>query len=381
MFRRYFSPPYPFASLSIYSLLQSCNLCLYHSCKMVVAISLAALLLALPQTGQAQSSSAPGVSVFTAPAGFPTALFSSYYVPPAPTQEPQPALYDPVLNTTFPLNLTDPHNIPDVDTDPVYYPTPVGNVSNGTLLIAAAITRIKGIIAGNGTNCTKCHEALRVGKDAARLVPSMIPDAMVALCKATKFASNASCEENYAAGSFGAVWTQIIALADVAGLDGQYICNNLNSKFCPTPYTLPSNVTFPKPKPSNAVAPASNGKRVKVLHMSDFHLDPRYGPGSEANCSSSLCCRYNVDNSASPNASLLPAPLYGAYACDTPYFLGTSALQAVGPLTGTNSSHPFAWSVYTGDLVSHDGQNQVKPRTGHLEYSADLNLTAVQSVH
>jgi hypothetical protein len=331
---------------------------------MVVAIiSFTSFLLALTRTSQAQSSSAPGVAVFTAPAGFPTAVFSSYYVTPAPAQEPQPALYDPVLNITFPPNLTDPHNIPDVDKDPVYYPTPVGNVSNGTGLVAASITRIEAIIAGNGTNCTKCHEALRVGQDVARLVPSIIPDAMVALCKATKFASNASCEGNYAAGSFGAIWTQVLVLADIAGLDGQYICNNLNSDFCPAPYALPSNVTFPKPKPANAVAPPSNGERVKVLHMSDFHLDPRYGPGAEANCSASLCCRYNVDNSASPNASLLPAPLYGAYACDTPYFLGTSALQAVGPLTGTNSSHPFAWSVYTGDLVSHDGQNQVFPMT------------------
>jgi hypothetical protein len=325
---------------------------------MFAASILTALLLALPPPAQAQGYSAPGVSVFTAPAGFPAAVFSSYYKPPAPTQEPQPAVYDPVPNTTFPPNLTDPHNIPNVDTDPVYYPTPVAKVSNGTQIISASISRINAIIAGDGTNCTKCHEALRVGQDAARLVPSMIPDVLVALCKATKFASSASCEENYAAGSFGAIWTQILFFADVAGLDGNYICNNLNSNFCPKPHTLPSNVTFPKPKPKNAVAPASNGERVKVLHLSDFHLDPRYGPGAEANCSN-FCCRYNTHNSASPNASLLPAPLYGSFLCDTPYFLGTSALQAAGPLTGTNSSHPFAWSIYTGDLVSHDSQNQV----------------------
>lgn len=325
---------------------------------MLAASVLTALLLALPQTAQAQGSSAPGVSVFTVPAGFPTAVFPRYYVLPAPTQEPQPALYDAVLNVTFPFNLTDPHNIPDVDPDPVYYPPPVGKVSNGTKLVAASITRINAIIAGNSTNCTKCHEALRVGQDAARLAPSLIPDAMVALCKATRFASSASCEENYAAGSFGAIWTQILFYADVAGLDGDYICNNLNSNFCPKPYALPSNVTFPKPKPQNAVAPPSNGGRVKVLHLSDLHLDPRYGPRAEANCSS-FCCRYNAFNSASPNATLLPAPLYGSFLCDTPYFLSTAALQAVGPLTGTNSSHPFAWSIYTGDLVSHDSQNQV----------------------
>jgi hypothetical protein len=348
---------------------------------MAVAISFIALLLALSQTTQVQSASVPGVSLFTAPAGFPTPVFSSYYVHPAPTKEPQPAVYDPVLNLTFPLNLTDPHNIPDVDTDPVYYPAPVSHVSNGTNIIAAATTRIEAIIASNATNCTKCHEALRIGQDVAKLVPDMTPDAMVALCKATKFASDASCKETYGAGNFGAIWTQILVLADVGGLDGQYICNNLNSNFCPTPHTLPSNVTFPKPKPANAVAPTPKGERVKVLHMSDFHLDPRYGPGSEANCSTSFCCRYNVVNSASPNASLLPASLYGAYKCDTPYYLGAAALQAVGPLTGTNSSELFAWSIYTGDLVSHDNQNQVSPRSRHILSSPDSSFAAVQGIH
>src|SRR5271170_4283444 len=189
---------------------------------MAVAMSFTALLLALSQTTRAKSSSVPGVSLFTVPAGFPTAVFSSYYVHPAPTQEPQPVVYDPVLNLTFPLNLTDPHNIPDVDTDPVYYPAPVGNVSNVTSIIAAATTRIEAIIASNATNCTKCHEALRIGQDVAKLVPDMTPDAMVALCKVTKFASNASCEETFAAGNFGAIWTQVLVLADVGGLDGQY---------------------------------------------------------------------------------------------------------------------------------------------------------------
>src|SRR5947209_1015877 len=157
---------------------------------MVAAISFTALLLALSQTTQVQSASVPGISLFTVPAGFPTAVFSSYYVPPAPTQEPQPAVYDPALNLTFPLDLTDPHNIPDTDTDPVYYPAPVSHVSNGTNIIAAARTRIEAIIASNATNCTKCHQALRIGQDVAKLVPDMVPDAMVALCKATKFASN-----------------------------------------------------------------------------------------------------------------------------------------------------------------------------------------------
>ena len=316
----------------------------------------------------AQSPSAPGVSVFTAPPGFPASLFQSYYIQPSPQQEPQPIIYDPILNITFPLNLTDPTTLPDIDDDPIYYPAPVAIVSNGTAIVSAAIAQIKGIISGTGSNCTKCQQALQVGQNVAKLVPEMVPDALVALCEETKVASNDTCKDDYAAGSFGAIYAQILALANVSGMDGQYLCNDLSSTFCPEPYALPSDTAglFPKPKPANAQAPAPCGKRVKVLHMSDFHLDPRYMVNSEATCTAGLCCRINTPNPTSPNKTLLPAPLYGAYKCDTPYFLGAAALEAVAPLTGTSST-PFAWSIYTGDLVSHDPQNQLS--RAYTEYA------------
>ena len=64
----------------------------------------------------AQSTcSAPHVNVFTVPAGFPTSLYSAYYIPPSPSQEPQPIQHDTVLNYTFPLNLTNPATIPTED--------------------------------------------------------------------------------------------------------------------------------------------------------------------------------------------------------------------------------------------------------------------------
>lgn len=111
-----------------------------------------------------------------------------------------------MLQYTYPLELTDPATIPQVDEDPLYYPNPISSVSNGTAILANAIAQIKEIIAGDGANCTKCKNALVVGQKAAQLVPTMIPDAMVALCEATKFASNATCSDNYQAGSFVSVF-------------------------------------------------------------------------------------------------------------------------------------------------------------------------------
>ena len=314
-----------------------------------------------------------GVSKYTVSAAFPTSVFSSYYVPPTATQEPQPALFDSVLNITYPLNLTDPKTIPTVDNDPVYYPEAVANLTNATAeaFVATALLQIQEIISGAGGisgNCSKCIAVLNIGKLVAQVTPQSVPNALVSLCQSTGFASNSSCTNTYSAGSYGAIWTQVLALADVSGLDGRYICNSLSSTFCSAPTTTPLNTTnlFPKPKPANATASkAPSGKRVKVLHLSDFHLDPRYSTSAEANCSSGLCCRTNVKNSFLGAGQIsMPAPLYGAYKCDTPYDLGLAALQSIGPLIGNSS---FAWTIYTGDLVSHDSQNQLS--RAYTEYT------------
>ena len=105
---------------------------------------------------------------------------------------------------------------------------------------------------------------------------------------------------------------------------------------CPTPATLPLNLTgwFAKPKPSPLPPPKTpSGKRLNVLHLSDFHLDPSelnhyifgclvslgsifpigYATGAEANCTSGLCCRSNNFNKNSLNKTISPAPRFGAF--------------------------------------------------------------------
>ena len=136
------------------------------------------------------------------------------------------------------------------------------------------------------------------------------------------------------------------------------------------PGALPLNTKrlFPKPKPADPQRPEASGKRVKVMHLSDMHLDPRYFATAEANCSSGLCCRTNADNKDAPAGKVLqPAPLYGAFKCDSPYDLIGAALRAIGPLTGVSPNEAFGWSIYTGDLVSHDPANEIDRR--YVEYT------------
>ncbi|KAF8622021.1 hypothetical protein AX15_007311 [Amanita polypyramis BW_CC] len=342
---------------------------------MIMQAIIASTVLSASFSGATATPSLPGAASYVAPAEFPTSVFASYYYLPArPTQEPQPAIYDPALKITFPSNLTDPQTIPTVDPDPVVYPIPKANLSSSEAqsLIREVIVNVTAVINSNATDssCTKCLNALAAAKPAALYAPSLVPDAMVSLCKSYKFKSNASCETSYDASTFGAIWTQVLYYADVLGLDGQYICNSLSGSFCPAPTTRPLDTTglFTKPKPANAQAPKPNGNRVKVLHISDAHLDPRYYVGSEANCSGGLCCRLNAFNSASPNKVLEPAPLYGAFACDAPYHLVAAALQAIGPLTGTGKGKDsLAWTVYTGDVVAHDPRPQLSQ--AYTEYS------------
>lgn len=259
----------------------------------------------------------PGASAYTVSSAFPTSVFPTYYQKPAATAEAEPALFDPILNLTFPLNLTNPKTIPTVNNDPVFYPQAIVNLTNAAseALVKATLSEIQSIIEDTGGlsgNCSKCVAALSSAQLLAQTAPSYVPSALIQLCQATKFASNASCVTTYAAGSYGAIWTQVLALADVTGLDGLYICASLSTTFCPAPSTSLLNTTnlFPKPKPVNSKPPKASGERVKVLHLSDFHLDPRFQVGSEANCSSSMCCRYS---STATSQAVFPAPLFGSY--------------------------------------------------------------------
>jgi hypothetical protein len=285
-------------------------------------------------------------------------------------------IQDPVLNITFPYNLTNPDTIPTENNDPVVFPTPSKELSDSQQheLIEAVVANVTSIINGNATHgsCNKCKAALAAAKPAALYAPTLVPETLISLCKQFSFKSNATCEEDYAASVFGAVWTQVLAFADVEGLDGDYICHALSKFFCGLPATRPLDTAglFPKPKPANPRVPKASGKRVKVLHLSDFHLDPRYSVSSEGNCSSGLCCRNNNFNSASRDQVLLPAPAYGTFKCDTPYDLGLAALQAIGPLTGTGKGKDedsLAWSLYTGDLVSHDPVQEMSRE--YVEYT------------
>ncbi|KAJ7762416.1 Metallo-dependent phosphatase [Mycena maculata] len=329
-------------------------------------------LVLLPSILAATSNAATSLpSAFTVPGAFPTAAFQKYYNNPTQTaSQVQPIIEDPVeTGVTYKLDLTSPDTIPTNDTTD---PHPLPPTASSSLLLEQAIAQIIAISTNpnfEGNQCAQCQAGLAVAKFLALASPESGPELAVRLCFHFNFST--TCGTSFSKLALGSVITQVIANANVGGYDGQLLCQNFLS-LCPLPPATPLNLTswFSKPKPNPLPAPKKpSGQLLKVLHLSDFHVDPRYATGAEANCTSGLCCRHNNFNTASPNVTVAPAPRFGAYLCDTPMALGLSAVQAIPPLTGTEETG-FDFTVYTGDLVSHDPDNQLS--RDYIEYAETL---------
>ena len=149
----------------------------------------------------------------------------------------------------------------------------------------------------------------------------------------------ATCYEKYSGiGGTGPYLTQLFAKMSMATGDMHGYCY-YNWDTCALPSTIPINETqYFKPKPTNrnaAPAPSSKSekrfiessakfayyqkdKTINVLHLSDWHLDPRYDIGSEANCSQYLCCRpfsTNTDLDTVYSNASVPASRFGFLCC------------------------------------------------------------------
>ncbi|KAJ7597385.1 Metallo-dependent phosphatase-like protein [Mycena floridula] len=305
-------------------------------------------------------------STFTAPGKFPTSLYSKYYNSPTQTSaQVQPVITD-ISGHVYPLKLTDPHDIPQENADP----HPLPPKASSSLLLSHAVTQIHSIAASPvyaNNSCAKCLAILEVAKFLSMSAPEEGPAFDIALCQLLGLST--TCSVTYAQNGLGSVVTQVLANMDAGGYDGQLFCSNFFN-MCPLPPTSPLNLTdwFEKPKPNPLPAPKKpTGKRLRVLHISDLHLDPRYATGSEGNCTTNLCCRTNNFNVASPNVTLLPAPRFGTFHCDSPLALVVSALQAIPSLAGGTPD----WTIYTGDLVSHDSDNELS--RDYVEYNEQIS--------
>ena len=137
------------------------------------------------------------------------------------------------------------------------------------------------------------------------------PTTSVSLRKVASDAGRQGSCRNFLADSDGAVATNIIRYANFSATDGRYLCAQFTwipTLTCPKPnvtYTFESSRYWNTSAPANATAPTPGNSTFKVLHLSDWHLDPRqakrferlltpagYTVGSVSNCTNTGPCAF-----------------------------------------------------------------------------------------
>lgn len=87
---------------------------------------------------------------------------------------------------------------------------------------------------------------------------------------------------------------------------------------------------------------------IKILHMSDPHLDFEYVEGMNADCGKPVCCRKEDGIPEDPTNA---APKFGHPNCDTPEITSESAFEYLKTLPEEEQPDMAFW---TGDNTPHD---------------------------
>ena len=214
--------------------------------------------------------------------------------------------------------------------------------------------------------CSKCIAASQILHVAAVSQPvSVFTNVLIRACNAvpevTAQLRSASCESHFGGvANYGPYMAQLFSKMSLATGDMHHLCS-VNYNLCEEkpPVLIDESLYFdPKPESAN-IAPEPSDHAFNVLHLSDWHLDPRYDIGSEGNCSHYMCCRpYSVNDELLTNAhnASIPASRFGSFLCDSPADLALSAFVEMPKFFDMDE---LAFSIFTGDIVSHDPEDLI----------------------
>lgn len=231
--------------------------------------------------------------------------------------------------------------------------SPEPGLGNSSSLLKEATELVFLLKQASESNCETCQTVFQGLKKTMKVRQETLAIIAEPFCQGfSEFIAVPICVGllNIASTDIGGIFPEM----NMEGKDGQTLCAFMFG-VCDLPSApvldLPAlfnHTTKPKPK---TLVPSTK-EPLKVLHISDYHLDPRYVVGSEAACTGPVCCRvYPYTNTSIPIVQ--PAELYGSYLCDTPEALATSVFRGVPKATGLQWCD-FAFGIFTGDLVSHD---------------------------
>jgi sphingomyelin phosphodiesterase len=157
-------------------------------------------------------------------------------------------------------------------------------------------------------------------------------------------------------GAIGDLTPSVIESLITHWVDPDLICPFLNA--CPKVYhkinidekireILKDKPKFKKlDKINNNPSFSSERRLLRILHVSDVHIDLQYAEGSNGLCGAPLCCRKDNLN---PSKDFLRAGKWGTYAhCDIP----VKTLQQF--INFVNKEFKIDFAFWTGDNTSHD---------------------------
>ncbi|KAI0342172.1 sphingomyelin phosphodiesterase [Trametopsis cervina] len=229
----------------------------------------------------------------------------------------------------------------------------------------------------NATDCASCHTVLfpplqrlaRAGDDA-------FVNGLVEICEATGKRDKDVCEGEL--GRLGPIIAHDLRSIEAGGITATKFCE-ATFAICQQPEVTPYTVEFPKPAPAKPHKWVSQGRpTMKVVHLSDVHIDRQYTVGADANCTKSICCRHFVGQTGPVTE---PAEPFGNSHCDSPPDLAQSLLGAVQEF-----GHDAAFAIFTGDVVEGDiwltnkSDSAVDLREWNDQMSASIGLTVYPSI-
>ncbi|CAD5234594.1 unnamed protein product [Bursaphelenchus xylophilus] len=144
----------------------------------------------------------------------------------------------------------------------------------------------------------------------------------------------------------------------------QHVCGLLLKDCDHEDNPLYSNWTIPipgnKPQKNDRKPPKDTiGPTLRVLHITDLHIDLEYAVGTEVDCGEPMCCRWPKERSMKPLKS--PAGYWGSVGnCDSPLWTVENMLKHASTKQGR-----IDYIVVAGDLESHADWEYSKE--GHLE--------------
>ncbi|KAG0348717.1 hypothetical protein BG004_004431 [Podila humilis] len=216
-------------------------------------------------------------------------------------------------------------------------------------------------------DCDACIIALVTTKALDRENRPAVLDIFKKLCPKFKKQPQDVCDGRVAV--FGPHFLDTLQLANINGDDGKAMCFGLFGK-CPAPPLPKGTLKFPKERPEGASPPAHSGNLVDVLHLSDWHVDPEYTPGSEAECDHPMCCRHYPGASGPLTRA---AASWGDHKCDTPLKLAEDMLKYIPTVSNAK------FTIFTGDLPAHDIWTLTKESTIEEGKNAYKSLSTLPS--